>query len=316
MRRQSLASKYAAERGYAPPVGRWKRSVQGAIVFTVAACMIPAVAAAGTATIDTETISLGKSNGLEYRQATSMFVAQGVSRGAAAQCAGKQTTLGGGAAVLGATGHITDWAPFPGFRSRRSWMGTFTNGVSGNVRMRATAVCGRSGGREVRKKIVENAPADTEVVLRAHCPKDSRVSGGGVRFDDDESQSRASIPFDAGDKDSKPDDGWKAIAYPTTTADVGVVAICFRNLPLTYKTVTAGPFPGTTSYTMQPTCKEGHALTAGGGQVGGSSPGNVLTDLDPQDHFSDDDDVPDDYWNTGIIIEAGQTATGVGICKK
>jgi len=291
------------------------RSVVAAAVVLIG--MAAAVAQADT-TIDTDQTSFGMSHGLLYIKATSQLVGSGESRGAAAECPDRDMlkTSGGGAVVQGTSGvPFDDSAPTHGFSRARAWVATFTNESGGQQVIHSWAVCGRLDGRELRQSTVEDAPGGTEVVVKARCPSGTKVTGGGVSVSGVTSQSRTSAPFDAGDDDLKPDDGWEVIAYPDQIADVSAFALCARGA-FGYRTDTLGPFPNSTLAFPQATCESSESVTGGGVRIGGTSPEARISHSSPADGFTDPDQVPDDRWDSGVEIPQGETATGFAICKK
>ncbi|MGI9019155.1 MAG: hypothetical protein ACR2G3_00395 [Solirubrobacterales bacterium] len=266
--------------------------------------------------IDEGTDTQGAAHGLAYMRASSELTAPGAARGVVAECPGDRTTTGGGAVVQGTSGvPFDDSGPIAGFSKRQSWGATFTNESGGVQQLHAYAVCGKLDGRALRQETIEDASALQEVKLRARCPAGTNVTGGGVEFSGDSSQSRGLAPFDSGgDSDARPDDGWKVTAYPDQVSTITATAVCAPGA-FAYRTDTIGPFPSDTLAIPQPTCQEDESTTGGGVTVSGSSPGASITHSSPQDGV-DPDQVPDDRWDSGVEIPQGETATGIAICKK
>jgi len=264
------------------------------------------------------TVTLGKAHGLVYRTADSQFVGVGESRGVEARCGGKRKTTGGGAAVggtLGGQASPADSGPTLGFSSGRSWVATFTNEPSGqSTFVRASVICGKLEGRVVRKMTVADASPNVELDVRARCPQDTHVTGGGVDYADDSSQSRILAPFDGNDDDAKPDDGWRVVAYPAGSGGVTAIAICARGKYAYRQANTAGPFGETSHVIDQANCRDDQAVTGGGVNVGGASPTARWVSGGPGDN--DFDGAPDDAWKASYMLPAGSIANSIAICKR
>lgn len=286
-----------------------------AVCATLGSGLVATVVLAGII-IDEGSDTQGNANGLVYRVASSELVAPGAARGVVAECPGERTTTGGGAVVQGTSGvPFDDSGPKAGYSKRQSWVATFTNESGGQQLVHAYAVCGNLEGRALRQRTIEDAPAQQEVKLRARCPAGTNVTGGGVEFSGESSQSRGLAPFDSGaDSDARPDNGWKVTAYPDQISTITATAVCAPGA-FAYRTDTLGPFPSDTLAFPQPTCQEDESTTGGGVTVSGSSPGAYIVHSSPRDGI-DSDDAPDDRWDSGVQIPEGETATGIAICKK
>jgi hypothetical protein len=299
---------------------------RGALVAVLAVACSGVVAlaaqAGGGTVIDVDSEKLDKQNGLVFYSSDSMEVGIGEVRGAAALCpdGSGRKVLGGGALVRnngGGTMALSDSAPFgpegSGLPAKRTWVGTFTNhsGISNFVT--AYAVCGKPDSWKLRMRTEEDVAPEGEVKLRALCPRDTSVSGGGIEFSSDDGQFRDSAPFDANrDDDTKPDDGWKAVAYPPSTTDVTVAAVCVTGIPLAYRSTASDPLSDT-EHQAQSNCKPEEATTGGGGLISGDAAGAWVRGTYPQSitEFGD-------LWAYHVDIGPGadRTVTTVAICKR
>jgi hypothetical protein len=93
------------------------------------------------------------------------------------------------------------------------------------------------GGFRYVRDNVELIPGQTKT-LRKTCPNRQQVLGGGGTTDGlfGEAYLSGSFPYDAGDKDSKPDDGWKVrVSSFDRVVHASVYAVCSRLQP-TYRT--------------------------------------------------------------------------------
>ena len=72
--------------------------------------------------------------------------------------------------------------------------------------------------------------SDRYVANKAHCPRDRHVTGGGYQATlEGGGYVGASMPFDDGDADNAPDDGWFVSTYYSATSGtvyLTVYAIC------------------------------------------------------------------------------------------
>jgi hypothetical protein len=114
------------------------------------------------------------------------------------------------------------------------WGYSAQRGAGGTVDIAAYAVCLEKGTHAIRyARKVETAGGAAKVgggvtgKSKVSCPRGFHASGGGVFGD---LRIRTSAPFDSGDKDVAPDDGWKAKYYSPGGSDekVKVHVVCLR----------------------------------------------------------------------------------------
>jgi hypothetical protein len=286
-----------------------------AIALVTAGICVTFAATAEATTIDFGSTTLGKADGLVYREAQSQPVTLGESRGAGAECPRHRRTTGGGAVIPGSSGFVeslSDSAPLPTLNRSRFWVGTFTYHGGGGNSVDAIAICGKLAHRKLVQKTAI-AVSGTKT-LRARCPHGMEVSGGGVSFSTDDGSFTASAPYDSADADHKPNNGWKATVNPPAPSNVTVTAVCVEGLKLAYRSRTFGPLSATDTEVQAP-CKSGEAVTGGGGSFSGTGPGDTVEGTVPYDFAPPKG--PNDGWAYLVSIgPASRQVTAFAICKK
>jgi hypothetical protein len=286
-----------------------------AIALVAAAAFVTLASTADATTIDFGSTTLGRADGLIYREAQSQTVTVGVSRGAGAECPRHRETTGGGAVIPGSSGFIeslSDSSPLPTLNKSRFWVGTFTYHGGGGNSVEAIAICGKLAHRKLVQK-TDTAVSST-TTLRAPCPHGMEVSGGGVSFSTDDGSFTMSAPYDSGDADQKPNNGWKVTVNPPAPTDVTVTAVCVEGLKLAYRSRTIGPFSDTDTEAQAP-CKSGEAVAGGGGSFSGTGPGDLVMGTVPYDFAPPKG--PNDGW--AYLVHIGpmsRQVTAFAICKK
>jgi hypothetical protein len=287
----------------------------------VAAAPAQAGSPTGTPVETGNTQTMGVENGLVYRWAeSSVLGTPGQSLGVAAECSpdGGRQTIGGGAVIPGGIygERLVDSGPIKGFSQARTWVGSFFNHTGNNANVWAYAICAKLDERKLVTETVKDAPAEKDQALKAKCPGGLKVSSGGVGFDNADGQWRISKPFDGGDPDSKPDDGWRVEALPNEAADVSAYAICVSGVRLAYRTTTYDDLSAT-SFEAQSFCRENEAAVGGGGSTSDGSVSSYADGSFPGD-IGGENDVPEDYWGFRAIVGPGgpYTYTSIAICKR
>ncbi len=130
----------------------------------------------------------------------------------------KGTTLAGGGVLTNRSGdhatEIGDSAPAGKGSQPDAWRGNINNGSAQTVKMAVTAVCAASGSYRVVKTQRKALPNGAQVDGIAACPKGTKVSSGGVLITgtNDALEVASSAPWDSGDGNSTPDNGWHGVA--------------------------------------------------------------------------------------------------------
>jgi hypothetical protein len=241
------------------------------------------------------------------------------SFGSFAGCADGDAVIGGGGEIegLGSQGAMgsTYWAAEGG---PRFWRTSLRNVAGGAKDMRFFAICkksGNSGLRFVTKKRRNVQPGEKRSV-KARCPDGYRVIGGGIFLASP--SVTATLPFDGRDRDSKPDDGWKAsgVNNDAIARTLEARAVCRKagTWKLAYASVGVGVAGGTTSLSGQ-LCAEG-TVVGGGASITGPTGTVRIHESYPHDG-ADADIAPDDAWFAGLTnLEMAQASGRVhAICK-
>ena len=248
-----------------------------------------AEAHAGTAG---QTVSLGKSNGLEYMRAK---LANVVSQaGAPANCDGDAEVTGGGGSIAGPGADVTLNATFPLTGPASGWQaeGTTTQGAAQTVT--SFAVC---GGLDV-SVVTTQSPLGTNTVLHAlrTCAGDTQPLGGGGRATGAGILlvgSRAVLPPST--------TGWGPIAYNRTQSDTlfDSHAVCGEGYTVRYRESERIKLPVGDAVKAVAQCKPAEAVLGGGffaekqGSVGHRASALATK---PWDSKADAKKVPDDGW--------------------
>jgi hypothetical protein len=155
-----------------------------------------------------------------------------------AKCPLGTYVLGGGAGAPGDHGvevfqsEPTD-GPDKGTKLNDAWEGGVDNGQDSDTKLTVTAICAKVPKRSVKK--VSGArkvlPNNTEDSATAMCPSGTHVVGGGAHTHphSTDSEVESTFPIDGPDSDTKPDDGWEAVANNDGSGvqiDLHSIALC------------------------------------------------------------------------------------------
>ena len=189
--------------------------------------------------------------------------------------------------------------------------GRMANLAGGAKTVSAYAICS-AGNVRSRSARVRVDPSDSGAV-KAKCPEGTRVASGGAGLNGAASDSHldSSYPFDAGDGDSKPDDGWKARAFnaASTRARLRLSVQCVER-SLAYRNFEAK----TGGLRFAPCPAGGHALAGGIQAAGTPGVGHIHTAYP----YAETANPPD----TGFVLAMGSTFgpgpsyTGHVICTR
>ncbi len=152
------------------------------------------------------------------------------------------------------------------------------------------------------------SPGEAGALLKAKCPKRSRVVSGGVEIEGGLSLAKivSTYPFDSRDRNKVPDDGWIGVASNLSSLTVAMrtYAVCTRLglSGITYHSRLTD-IDHLTSIAAIMDCPAGTEVTGGGGAVRGRSP---LLDLDSSRPVArDPDDIANDGWIIGVRNTSG-----------
>ena len=272
------------------------------------------VALAGS-TVSEGSIPLGDDSGLEYRSA--VFVNADAADYAVATCPGERVVTGGGAFASGASSEarLIDLGPYAhqdaSASDRQAWTSELVNDAGSSKDLTSYAICARPRGI-ARKTKIRTAQASAAIVTaKASCPNAASVLGGGLSNQSYvDARILASMPFDDGDKGSKPDDGWRARTFLGASRELQVFAICKETAGVVYRSQTGSATASATSATA--TCPNGGSATGGGAALSGNA--GFLNSTRPADS-TDSDSVPDDAWQTFGYSASSYTLTSAIVCK-
>jgi hypothetical protein len=222
------------------------------------------------------------------------------------------TPTGGGAEISGDDNTLEISSTFPG---GPLWYGSGNNESGSTQELTVTAICADRGRYKLRER-TRMISADTSGGTKVHCPPGTRVTGGGADIGGTENNQLASThPFDDGDPNKRPDDGWAAAGNngdsDTTSFKVG--AVCTASGKFVYRTRSASVAPDDVKF-RSVRCPRGTRVSGGGVDA---RAGNEVAATAPIDR-DDADTEPDDGWLGGINNEGSdpRRITAFAICNK
>jgi hypothetical protein len=272
------------------------------------------VALAGS-TVTEGSIPLGDDGGLEYRSA--VFNDADGADYAVATCPGKRVVTGGGAFASGASAEarLVEIGPFAHpdatAPNRRAWTSEMVNDTASAKDLTSYAICARPRG--ITRKTTTRPPQTSPAVVtaKASCPNAASVLGGGISNRAyPGARVLATVPYDDGDKGSKPDDGWRVRTFIGDSRELQVFAICKETTGIVYRSRTGSPTVSATSATVA--CPNGGSATGGGAALSGNA--GFVNSTRPADS-TDGDSVPDDAWQSFGYSASSYTLTSAIVCK-
>jgi hypothetical protein len=145
-------------------------------------------------------------------------------RSATDSCPGRTRPTGGGGFIATSNSYITSLFP----KGRSKWSVGLYDAIGGIGGMTSDFVCLKAKPKRAAKEAT--VPAAKTKAVKATCPSDSHVTGGGARFSGDPGDAKllGSYPVDGKDADHVPDDGWKAQGHNDTVGPLQLkaYAIC------------------------------------------------------------------------------------------
>jgi hypothetical protein len=182
------------------------------------------------------------------------------------------------------------------------------------------ALAGSAGDFRYVVKGAQNDAGEQDSITRK-CPPGTKVAGGGVfgAGGFDEQQINSIRPYDEGDANLEPDDGWQALVDNQTGGplDVKVHAICTR-ADFTYAVSGQTSLNSGEVETSSVTCPAGTHVAGGGLYAAGGIDQQNLARSFPFDSMVDANTKPDDGWaGTSHNVSVGQRSFRVyAICGK
>lgn len=288
----------------------------------LASAVAPATVLAGTTTTD-----LGSSHGLHYWKATdTSTLAVGASNEVQADCAPGTAPVGGGIYITGLAPQARVWSVGPNsFLNQRAhaWSGGERN-YSGNAKTESAFVeCRKAGygGLTYVTPSGVSAAAGQAKKVKAKCPGDSVVTGGGVRSGSFDSVS-VTRPWDSKDADHAPSDGWLSVITNGAGSPhlVFGYAVCASTQTQHYGYVKGKSkvlSDGQTAH-VTASCPAGTAIVSGGASITGAPDDVWLNTTSPEDTPVDADHVPDNRWGAYVVndlpVTILETARAYAVC--
>ena len=178
----------------------------------------------------------------------------------------------------------------------------------GNITVQAACTSEQPRVPEERVTLKEGAGKTVSVA----CPKGTHVTGGGGQMtgDPDYVRVHSTSPYDDGDADKRPDDGWRVRAFNLTDGRLQIFAkaICLDEQPryqeIGYEVIDSGIGLGS------PECKRGRLLSVGAKTDAPSSVvGLVAVELTDSLEINggDADSAPDDFANVLVSSDTDGT---------
>jgi hypothetical protein len=274
-----------------------RSSAHGVIAVATVLVVGMAFASASAAAVD-----LGGKRGLHYwYEEGSTPIDPGEHTFTLAECPG-DPVVGGGAGLTGPAdeAHLSATVGYEdGADGRRddAWYGEGMSTAGSPKGLDAWAICRPSGRSGLRYDYVtKTADPSSGTRISARC-EDSRVVSGGIYGSDPGITVNTTAPFDGGDDDTKPDDGWTARIYNSApaTAFPAMSIVCARPRVGELRYRSASDAPGTDNVaTPTALCPDRTAVIGGGFSVKGPADAAWLSYTAPN---SDDlDGVPSDGW--------------------
>jgi hypothetical protein len=286
-------------------------SIPHSIGIAAAAACASLGVAAPSAWADTD---LGSAGGLTYIQSDPVPVNATSTGSPVADCPAGTKPVGGGVTPPAgpvAESRINSTYPADVDTNGRpdAWAADVFNISGAQKSFTAFAICKNRGAVARRFKIGSVAgPGAGTVTVK--CPEGKHVGGGGAYVAGSVTTGyvNRTHPIDTGDRDSKPDDGWRARLYTTSASTISTTAfvLCVPR-SLRYRTATGGAFDSFND------CPEGGHATGGGYSISGDPATAQLYSIYP---FAETANPPDAGFYTAAYDSVGdKTPTGYVICK-
>ena len=270
--------------------------------------------------------NLGSANGLNYRQAGPVDLGPDAETFISAECGQGDAVTGGGLFAEAISQMRTTFtAPFdlpPSGRPKDAWAAGAHNLSIFERSLTVYAICRRAGpqGLAYRSDAVTMQPGEAGRLTLA-CPGDSAVLGGGAGGAGIDTWVNTSRPYDDGDANSKPDDGWKVRGYNDSglTVDFDGHAVCTdRGVgDLHYRTNDLNNVGAPSGAGALAPCGEAEAVTGGGISISGRASQAWIAFTHPSDDKGDPGTMPEDGWDLTAFNNTGadKDMTVYAICK-
>jgi hypothetical protein len=277
------------------------------------------LAAGAIAAANALATNLGDAGGVSYRYQAD-HVPAGRAAKAVAHCPRGKSPSGGGYQIFSDMGlsqyEAAGSKPFDGAdRGHVPDDGWEVSGEQADHGVTAASytICTRGEHRYVSKA----RPAEGLSRVKVECPGPSwNVTGGGGTLGKPASSALiAGFPFDGGDLDTKPDDGWEAWGYAPVNDKLRAFVVCAHTRPA-YHSATKSLDPGSGSR-LTAMCGAGRHLLGVGGKAGETPAQTALVQLATPDDFNHDqvyDDAGAIFATNSVNAPSAVDAQAFAIC--
>src|SRR5215208_4897989 len=132
----------------------------------------------------------------------------------------------------------------------------------------ATASQAATGGLVYKVSKLRPLPAGEQASAKANCPNDTSVVGGGLEIGEANTATgmQSSYPFDDGDANSKPEDGWMAVANSRSAGDKSMLAfaVCSKTGKFRYVSPLLEPVANNAQAAVDAPCPADRSVAGGG----------------------------------------------------
>jgi hypothetical protein len=258
---------------------------------------------------------LGTANGTNYRALESGSIPAGDAGTPYLYCADEKRTVGVGARSLFSPVHLVQLVTGP-----RLGEATLVNDGGAEKHFTVYLICRDTNTTERYEKADRGPKQGESLTLKANCGRRQHVLSGGFkqyRPDDPpflNTHLAASVPFDDGDANEAPDDGWRVKIFNpagSRTPEPTATAICAKGAKPKYRSDRDQIPAGQSSPALEIPCPDGTTVVGGGIGMGG---GAFITSTFPAD-TGDEDEIPQNAW-TGVMHtdSGGRTLTAHAVC--
>jgi hypothetical protein len=282
----------------------WRRSIAAFGAASVAALIAIGTAAAASSDVlvyqpKTKTVptsTLPRVNGRTFDHA---------------DCPGTEPHVTGGGVKLSGDNSNLDLAVTATLGGGGHWLAEAKNSSGSNAQMRVTAICTKSGAFTYPHHDSTVPPHQT-VLADVHCPRGTKLTGGGV------STSSQSPKVVVSQSSPEGHTGWSGFVNNDTSSakTMTVQAVCADSGKYRYVDSLATPIPTHGQASVVATCPSGSQVTGGGVATDTAGTGVEVKTTAPFDS-GDPGSTPDDGWTGTANNDTGQAATiqTSAICK-
>ena len=273
----------------------------------------PAAARAGDASDD-----LGNAGGMNYRaNIAEDFVGSGYN--SFVNCLEGDRPISGGVDLGNSATASRMGGTYPVDEDGFIWRSAGYNLVGGMMDLSFFGICRESDPSMMKfRSATKSFNPDKKRTVRVACPDGFRAIGGGIEAANP--LVAATVPYDAGDPDKKPDDGWRATAVNAfgAKADLTAHVSCRKAESWDLKYKSEGFSVGDTASAAASTiCQPGAAVTGGGTAIAGPGGSVRVHETFPVDFGDVENTTPEDGWQGNVRNDGMSSAQAVthAICR-